>query len=66
MEEKQEVKLIYKKRLMVELVRLDYNLLYSMRNRDNPKYQVFAFEATKELELDLARIPENEYDSQLR
>lgn len=65
-EEKPKVKLIYKKSLMVELVRKNHNLLYSMRNKDNPKYQVFAFEATKELSRDLAKLTGHEHDEDMR
>ena len=61
MKEKLPVKIIYKKSLMVELVRRDHNLLYSTKNRNNPKYQCFMFESTPELDRDLAEISGNKY-----
>ena len=51
--EKQRVKMIYKYSLFVELVRLNNNFLYSARNRENKKYQVYAFEQTEKLDRDI-------------
>lgn len=65
-EEKVPVKLVYKKKLMVELVRLDHNLLYSMRNKNNHRFQVFAFEATEEINRDLAMLTGHEHDEDIR
>jgi len=62
MEEKLPVKIIYKKSLMVELVLRNHNLLYTTRNRNNPKYQCYMFEATSELDQDLAEITGHTYD----
>lgn len=65
MEEKLPVKLIYKKSLFVELVRLDNNFLYSTRNRDNEKWQVYAFEDTEKLRKDIAELTGHTYDENL-
>lgn len=62
MEEKKPVKLVYKYSLMVELVRKDNNFLYSMRNRENKQYQVYAFEDTPKLRQDLAELTGHKYD----
>lgn len=56
MEEKKPVKLIYKKSLFVELVRLDNNFLYSTRNRDDERWQIYAFEDTPKLRKDIAEL----------
>jgi len=65
MEEKLPVKLIYKKSLMVELVRKDNNFLYSTRNRENKRYQVYAFEDTPKLRRDIAELNGQEYIGEL-
>lgn len=51
-----EPKAIYKKSLMVELIKLGNNLLHSERNKNNPKYQIFYFEHTRKLERDIANL----------
>ncbi|MBU7593551.1 hypothetical protein [Metabacillus halosaccharovorans] len=61
MEKKLPVKLIYKKSLFVELVRLDNNFLYSTRNRNNERWQVFAFEDTPKLRKDIAELNGQSY-----
>ncbi|MCM3411873.1 hypothetical protein [Metabacillus litoralis] len=61
MEEKLPVKLIYKKSLFVELVRKDNNFLYSTRNRNNERWQVYAFEDTPKLRQDIAELNGQEY-----
>ena len=61
MEENVPVKVIYKKQIMVELVRKNHNLLYTTRNRNNRKYQCYMFELTPELEKDLAELTGHEY-----
>ena len=61
MKEKLPVKVIYKKSLMVELVRRNHNLLYTTKSKLNNKYQAFMFEATPELDKDLAEITGHEY-----
>ncbi|WP_458106280.1 hypothetical protein [Bacillus sp. PK5-004] len=61
MEEKLPVKLIYKKTLFVELVRLDNNFLYSTRNRNNERWQVYAFQDTPKLRQDIAELNGQSY-----
>lgn len=60
MEEKQ-VKVIYKKSLFQELVKRGHNFLYSSKNRSDPRWQVYMFELTEELERDIAKITGYEY-----
>ncbi|MBA5714895.1 hypothetical protein DT035_08625 [Bacillus subtilis] len=48
--------MIYIKSLFVELVRKDNNFLHSMRNRENSKWQVYAFEDTPKLRQDIAEL----------
>lgn len=55
------MKLVYKKSLMVELVRLGNDLEYSARNRTNPKYQCYFFKHTSKLDKDLAMLTGKEY-----
>ncbi|AMQ05906.1 hypothetical protein [Sporosarcina psychrophila] len=55
------MKLIYKKNLMVDLVKLGNDLEYSSRNRKNSKYQVFFFPHTKKLDMDIAFLTGKEY-----
>lgn len=61
MEEKLPVHLVYKKSLFVELVRLDNNFLYSMPNRNDKRWQIFAFEDTPKLRKDIAQLNGQEY-----
>lgn len=61
MEKKLPVKLIYKKSLFVELVRLDNNFLYSTRNREKSKWQVYAFQDTPKLRQDVAELNGQSY-----
>jgi len=61
-EEKMPIKVIYKKTLFQELVKRGHNFLYSTKNRKNPHYQCFMFEATAELDKDLAKLSHKEYD----
>ena len=44
---------IYKKSLAIELIKMGHDLLHTMRNRENPKYQVFVFVETPEFIKDL-------------
>ncbi|USK33515.1 hypothetical protein LIT25_23915 [Bacillus sp. F19] len=55
-------KLIYKKTVALNLVKLGHDLLYTAKNRNNEKYQVFFFTDTPELRKDLAMITGHEYD----
>lgn len=52
---------IYKKTIAMELVRMGHDLEHTMRNRKNPKYQVFALHDTPELRKDLAKLTGHEY-----
>lgn len=52
---------IYKKTLAINLIKLGHNLSHTMRNRNNPKYQVFVLHDTPELREDMARLTNNKY-----
>ncbi len=62
MEENLEIKKknIYKKSLAMSLVRMGHDLEHSMRNRNNPKYQVFVFKDTPQLIEDLVELTTGE------
>ena len=62
MKKKQRVQLVYKKQLMIDLVKLGYDLEYSARNWNNPKYQVYFFIWSEQLERDIAKLNGQEYD----
>lgn len=55
------LKLIYKKSMALELIRMGNDLEYTARNRENPKYQVYFFEHTEKLNDDIAVIMEKLY-----
>ena len=55
------LKNIYKKSLAMELVRRGHDLEHTMRNRNNPKYQVFVFLDVPELRKDICSIQGIEY-----
>ncbi len=61
MYEQPPVKIIYKKQLFVQLVKLVHNFLYSTRNKYNPDYQCFMFQSTKELDMDIAFLTGHDY-----
>ncbi|MET3658594.1 hypothetical protein [Sporosarcina psychrophila] len=63
MEENLEIKKknIYKKSLAMGLVRMGHDLEHSMRNRNNPKYQVFVFKDSPQLIEDLVELTGHEY-----
>ncbi|MEM5592304.1 hypothetical protein AAHH67_12295 [Niallia circulans] len=65
MKEKLPVKLIYKYSLFVSLVRLDNNFLYSMPNRNDKRWQIFAFEDTEKLRKDIAELTGHTYDENI-
>ncbi|MFJ5760726.1 hypothetical protein ACIQAA_16675 [Neobacillus sp. NPDC093182] len=46
-------KVIYKKRIFVELVRLHHNFLHTKRNKQKEGNQIYIFEETPELLEDL-------------
>lgn len=56
MKEKPKLKNFYKKTLAIELIKMGHDLHHTMRNRNNPKYQVFVFEETPELIRDMLAI----------
>ena len=55
-EEKPKLKNIYKKSLAMDLVRKGHDIEHTMRNRENPKYQVFVFKDTPQLIHDLLEL----------
>ena len=60
------LKNIYKKTLAMELIRLGHDLVHTMRNRNNSKYQVFVFQDSPELIRDMLSLtktlePRHEY-----
>ena len=55
-EEKPKLKNIYKKSLAMDLVRKGHDIEHTMRNRENPKYQVFVFKDTPQLIRDLLEL----------
>ncbi|MGM7636487.1 hypothetical protein [Bacillus sp. Hm123] len=61
MEEKQRMQLVYKKQLMIDLVKLGHDLEYSARNRNNSKYQVYFFKHNEQIERDIAMLNGQEY-----
>ncbi|MDR6123479.1 hypothetical protein QFZ87_003076 [Bacillus sp. SLBN-46] len=55
------LKNIYKKSLFVELVKLGNDFHHSMRNKNNPKYQVFVMVDTPKLRKDLVELSGQTY-----
>lgn len=51
----EKMKNIYKKSLAMELIKAGHNFNHSMRNRENPKYQVYVFKDTPELVQDMLK-----------
>ncbi|ENJ6135019.1 hypothetical protein AB1Z82_001114 [Bacillus cereus] len=58
MKEKPKLKNFYKKSLVIELIKMGHSLHHTMRNRNNPKYQVYVMEETPELIRDMLAIVE--------
>lgn len=56
MENQISLKNIYKKSLAINLIRMGHDLHHTMRNKDNPKYQVYVMVETPEMINDLLRI----------
>ncbi|MET3407123.1 hypothetical protein ABIC59_004589 [Priestia aryabhattai] len=52
-EEKPRLKNIYKKTLAMDLIKLGNDLHHTMRNKNNPKYQVYVFHDNEKLIQDL-------------
>ncbi|MFD4931740.1 hypothetical protein ACFWMS_23110 [Peribacillus butanolivorans] len=55
-EEKPKLKNIYKKSIAMALCRRGHDIEHTMRNRENPKYQVFVFKDTPVLIKDLLEL----------
>ena len=55
------MELVYKKTLAIDLIKLGHDLEYTARNRNNPKYQVYFFKHTKQLDKDIAMLTGKEY-----
>lgn len=55
-EPKKNLKNIYKRTLAEDLIKLGNTLHHTMRNKNNPKYQVFVFEDTPKLIQDMLYI----------
>ena len=51
---------IYKKSLAIELIKRGHDFSHSMRNRNNPKYQVYVFKTTEQLIKDMVEVTKNE------
>lgn len=52
---------IYKKQLFLDLVKLGNDFHHSMRNRNNPKYQVYVMVDTPKLRRDMVRLSGHTY-----
>ncbi|MDQ0999768.1 hypothetical protein QFZ28_000168 [Neobacillus niacini] len=57
-QEKPMLKNIYKKSMAIELIKMGNDLHHTMRNRENPKYQVFVLIHTDKLDRDIAILQE--------
>ncbi|MCC2444230.1 hypothetical protein OCB02_08750 [Bacillus cereus] len=60
MKEKPKLKNFYKKTLAIELIKMGHDLHHTMRNRNNPKYQVYVLVETPELIKDMIAIVERD------
>lgn len=60
MKEKPRLKNLYKKSLAIELIKRGHDLHHTMRNRNNPKYQVYVLVETPELIRDMIAIIERD------
>ncbi|WP_144491948.1 MULTISPECIES: hypothetical protein [Bacillus cereus group] len=60
MKEKPKLKNFYKKSLAIELIKMGHDLHHTMRNRNNPKYQVYVLVETPELIRDMLAIVERD------
>ncbi|MFB5560276.1 hypothetical protein [Bacillus cereus] len=56
------IKMIYKKTLAMDLIKAGHDLEYTTRDRNNKKYQVFAFEDSMELKKSIAQINNQRYN----
>lgn len=57
---KSKLKNIYKKSLAMDFVRAGHDLHHTMRNRSNPKYQIYVLVETTEMIRDLLAIVERD------
>ncbi|WP_224930554.1 hypothetical protein [Bacillus safensis] len=57
------LKNVYKRSLAMDLVQMGHDLHHSIGNLENPKYQVFCFEHTKELDRDIALLTGHDYEA---
>ncbi|PGQ05939.1 hypothetical protein COA08_23605 [Bacillus cereus] len=55
-----KLKNIYKKTLAIELIKMGHDLHHTMRNRSNPKYQIYVLVETPEMIRDLLAIVERD------
>ncbi|PFE58949.1 hypothetical protein CN316_29330 [Bacillus cereus] len=55
-----KLKNIYKKTLAIELIKMGHDLHHTMRNRSNPKYQIYVLVETPEMIRDLLYIVERD------
>ncbi|QPW51904.1 hypothetical protein G9298_30200 (plasmid) [Bacillus thuringiensis] len=55
-----KLKNIYKKTLAIELIKMGHDLHHTMRNRSNPKYQIYVLAETPEMIRDLLYIVERD------
>ncbi|MEX3746498.1 hypothetical protein [Lysinibacillus xylanilyticus] len=58
------MKNIYKKSLAIELIKRGHNLSHTMRNKYNPKYQVWVFSEAPEFIEDLLRLTAKKSEDQ--
>ncbi len=56
-----KLKNIYKKQLFLDLVKLGHDFHHSMRNRKNPKYQVYVMVDTPKLRRDMVLLSGHTY-----
>ncbi|MDQ0220148.1 hypothetical protein ELQ35_22160 [Peribacillus cavernae] len=62
MNEKKPLKLVYKKTLAINLVKMGHDIEYTARNKNNPRYQVFFFIDSPKLRREIAKINGQDYD----
>jgi len=55
------LKNIYKKQLFLDLIQLGHDFHHSMRNKNNPKYQVYVMVDTPKLRDDMAKLSGHTY-----
>ncbi|PGZ95177.1 hypothetical protein COE51_21350 [Bacillus pseudomycoides] len=60
------IKMIYKKTLAMDLIKLGHDLEYTSKNRENQKYQVFFFQDCPQLRKDMCMLLGQEYIEEKR